>query len=164
MILTLSHPIDYLRWLLGEVTDVWSFSGQASDLELEVEGIAEIGVRFEGGAIGSVHLDYIQQPPAHRLEIIGANGTIQWDCEDGGIRLFRVGYAKAGGWETFPTATEYRRNDMFQTQMEHFLEVVKGRTPSQCTLEDGIRALQICLAAQQSNALKKVIQPQKMVL
>src|SRR3990172_2488106 len=49
VILTLCHPLDTLRWLLGEVQSVWAFTGQLNDLELGVEDTAEIGLRFEIG-------------------------------------------------------------------------------------------------------------------
>ncbi len=72
MVLTLSHPLDYLRWIFGEVESLWAFTGKISDLELSVEDVAEIGIRFQSGVIGSLHLDYFQRPPAtpagnHRL-------------------------------------------------------------------------------------------------
>ena len=46
VILTLSHPIDYMRWLMGEITEVWAFSSQSSELDIQVEDNAEIGFRF----------------------------------------------------------------------------------------------------------------------
>ncbi len=87
VILTLSHPLDYLRWLFGDVQSVWAFSGKLSDLELQVEDTAEIGLRFTTGMLGSLHLDYNQQPASHHLEIIGtrwndAMGKYQWDCKN----------------------------------------------------------------------------------
>jgi predicted dehydrogenase len=32
--LTLCHPLDYLRWLMGEVSSVWAFTGKISDMEI----------------------------------------------------------------------------------------------------------------------------------
>ncbi len=63
VILTLSHPLDYLSWLVGEVRSLWAFAGRLGDLELDVEDTAEIGLQFETGCIGSIHLDYYQRPP-----------------------------------------------------------------------------------------------------
>ena len=164
VILTLSHPVDYMRWLLGEVTQVWALTAQASDLELDVEDTAEIGLRFRNGAIGSLHLDYNQQPTTHHLEIIGTEGTIQWDNQRGVTRSYQGGGSQQAGWESYPMPAEFERNDLFLAQMRHFLEVAKGTTTPRCTMEDGIRALQICLAAQQSQALGRAIKlDQKML-
>ncbi len=62
VVLTLSHPLDYLRWLFGEVAALWAFTGKNSELELQVEDSAEIGLRFASGMLGSLHLDYNQRP------------------------------------------------------------------------------------------------------
>ena len=71
VVLTQCHSLDYLPWLVGKVKSVWGFTGKISDLEVDVEDTAEIGLRFESGALGNLHLDFNQQPPAHRFEIIG---------------------------------------------------------------------------------------------
>lgn len=147
VILTLCHPLDYARWLLGEVADLWAFISSDSDLALEVEDTAEIGLRFAGGPIGSVHLNYTQRPAVHRLEIVGGEGTLRWDHADGTARLSRAGRE---GWETFPPPEGFQRNDLFLEEMRHFLAVMDGQADPVCTLEDGLAALHLALAARQS--------------
>ena len=44
--LTLSHPLDYLRWLMGDAQVLWSFGTKVSDLEISVEDLAEMGLIF----------------------------------------------------------------------------------------------------------------------
>ncbi len=83
VIVTLTHPLDYLRYLLGEIDSLWSFNGHISPLELNVEDVAEIGLKFANGAVGGIHVNYFQRPPVHRLEIVGTNGTLRWDNADG---------------------------------------------------------------------------------
>lgn len=147
VILTLCHPLDYLRWLFGEVTALWAFAGRLGDLELDVEDTAEIGLRFEGGELAGLHLDYLQRPPRHRLEIIGTEGTITWDNSDGTVRLYR---AASQEWEAFPPPQGFERNTMFLEQMRHFLAVARGQAEPLCTLHDGVRALELALGALQS--------------
>ena len=67
VVLTLSHPFDYLRWIMGEVDSLWAFTSESKDLSIGSESTAEIGLQFSSGATGSVHLDYIQQPGSHTL-------------------------------------------------------------------------------------------------
>jgi len=154
VILTLSHPFDYLRWLLGEISDLWAFSGKLSDLDLDVEDTAEIGLRFASGVIGSLHLDYNQRPPAHHLEIIGTRGTIRWDNQDGSARLFQSG---SPGWQVYPAPPNFERNDLFIAQMKHFIDLVQRQAAPRCSLKDGIRALELALAAQQSQLKGEII-------
>lgn len=148
VILTLCHSFDYLRWLLGEVEALWAFTSSLH-FGLPVEDSAEVGLRFANGAIGSAHLDYNQRPPSHRLEIVGAEGSLAWDNADGSLRLFR---AETAAWETFSPPEGFERNTMFVDEMKHFLSVARGEDEPACTLEDGRRALQIALAAHESAA------------
>lgn len=153
VILTLCHPLDYLRWLLGEVKSIWAFAGQLNDLDLEVTDTAEIGLEFTNGVLGSAHLDYNQRPPAHHLEIVGTQSTVRWNNADGKVSLYQT---HEGVWVTFPALSPFgenmafKRNDMFLSEMHHFLDVVRGETEPICTLDDGIQALRLALAAHQS--------------
>ena len=154
VILTLSHPLDYLHWLFGEVKEVWASSGSYGDLELDVEDTAEISLLFSKGMIGSVHLDYNQQPPNHHLEVIGTDGTIQWNNSDGTVRWYQ---SDNNEWQTWSTSQKFERNEMFLAQMRHFLGVVRGEITPVCSLDDGIQALQIALAALESGQSKKLV-------
>jgi predicted dehydrogenase len=155
VILTLTHPLDYLRYLLGDVNSLWSFNGHISPLEVDVEDAAEIGLKFATGAVGGVHVNYFQRPPVHRLEIVGANGTLRWDNADG-ILYFQRMPAPFGAYSDQPPApvTEsflppegFERNQLFVAQTRHFIEIVRGTSEPVCTLEDGVMALRLALAA-----------------
>jgi predicted dehydrogenase len=149
VVLTLCHPLDYLRWLLGEVASLWAFTGQLSDLGLSVEDTAEIGLRFFGGALGSLHLDYCQRPPSHRLEMIGTRGVIRWDNAGDAVQLYR---ASDDQWNSFSVPAGFERNIMFLDQMRHFLAVARGEAKPLCTLDDGLQALRLALAANLSQS------------
>jgi predicted dehydrogenase len=73
---TLSHPFDYLRWMLGEVVYVSAALGKLSDLELDVEDNTDALLEFANGARVSVHLDYYQQPASHTLDLSCERGRI----------------------------------------------------------------------------------------
>ncbi len=155
VIRTLTHPLDYARWLAGEVTEVQALNGHVSPLEIDVEDVAEIGLRFASGAIGGVHVNYVQRPPVHRLEIVGTQGTLRWDNVDGVLVFHRVaqpfGTSNANPpapvMEQFAPPEGFERNVMFIEQMKHFLAVARGETGPVCTLQDGIRALEMALEA-----------------
>jgi predicted dehydrogenase len=147
VILTLTHPLDYLHWLLGPVAGLWSFAGQFSDLEVEVVDTAEIGLKFASGVVGSVHLNYTQRPPSHQLEIVCTGGTLRWDNAGQALEIYSV---DSGTWFLHPLPAGFVRDDLFRAQMSHFLQVVQGLEAPVCTLQDGIAALKMALAAHQS--------------
>ena len=165
VIVTLTHPLDYLRYLLGNVSSLWSFSGHISPLEISVEDVAEIGLKFANGAVGGVHVNYFQRPPVHRLEIVGTNGTLRWDNADGVLHFFRLP-APFGSFsdnppapvvESFSPPEGFERNQLFVAQTRHFLDVVRGEKEPVCTLEDGIGALRLALAAYESQKSQKAV-------
>ena len=147
VVLTLCHPLDYLRWLFGNVESLWAFTNSDSDLNLEVEDTAEIGLRFENNLIGSVHLDYVQQPPMHQLEIICTGGTIRWDNHDGAVDVFK---SQTKDWVHFPLPDGFDRNDLFVAEMSHFLDLIHGIADPICTLDDGIWSLELALGVHSS--------------
>ena len=147
VVLTQCHSLDYLPWLVGPVEAVWGMTGRLSDLEVDVEDTAEIGVRFRGGALGSLHLDYDQQPPAHRFDVIGTQGTLRCDMAEGTLNLYRAGEKR---WEAYPLPAGWERNVMFMDEMRHFVQVARGEAQPACTLQDGIRVMKLVEAVRQS--------------
>jgi predicted dehydrogenase len=155
VIRTLTHPLDYARWLAGEVTEVRALNGHVSPLAMDTEDVAEIGLRFVSGAIGGVHVNYVQRPPVHRLEIVGTQGTLRWDNADGVLYFYRIAQPfgdistnpPAPTVEQFAPPEGFERNVMFLDQMRHFIAVARGEVEPICTLADGIRVFELALEA-----------------
>jgi predicted dehydrogenase len=123
--------------MFGEAEALWAFTGRLGDLDLDVEDTAEIGIRYQSGMLGSVHLDYNQRPSAHTLEVVGTQGVLRWDNAD--------------------TPAGFERNDLFLAEMRHFLDVARGKAQPLCTLEDGVQALRLALAARQSAEVGEMV-------
>ena len=165
VIRTLTHPLDYLRYLIGELESLWSFNGHISPLEMDVEDVAEIGLKFANGAVGGVHLNYVQRPPRHTLEIVGTQGTLRWDNADGILQLqkFPAPFASYSDLppspviETFSPPDGFERNQLFVSQTRHFIETAKGESEPICRLEDGVMALRLALVAHESQRTGSVI-------
>jgi len=162
---TLTHPLDYLRYLLGEIDTLWSFNGHISSLEMDVEDVAEIGLRFTSGAIGGVHVNYVQRPPVHRLEIVGTQGTLRWDNTDGILHFYKMP-APFGSYsdnppapvvETFTPPDDFERNQLFVAQTRHFLEAARGESEPVCTLEDGIQAQRLVMSTREAQRSGRVV-------
>ena len=153
VLLTLCHPFDYLRWLLGEPENVVGLVGGLG-LGLEVEETAEAALRFVSSVIAGVHLDYNQRPPARTLEIVGREGTIRWDYHQGEVSVWT---AAGKIWQAYPDPEGFERNTMFLDEMRHFLTLARGETDSTCTLADGVAAVRIALAVRESAADGKAV-------
>lgn len=151
---TLCHPLDYVRWLFGDVDSVSAITVKVSKLELDVEDVAEINLVMRREIIGSIHLDYFQRPAEHWLAINCEKGRIEWDNSTGSARIFR---AEEGQPEIIEPPEGFERNDLFLEEMRHFINLVNGEIPSRCTLEEGIQALKLTSAIHASSMDKKTI-------
>jgi predicted dehydrogenase len=59
-------------------------------------------------------------------------------------------------WET--EESDYDRNDMFVGVAKEFLDTLEGHADQTCTIDDGVRVLQLIEAARTSSREEKVIQ------
>jgi len=151
---TLSHPLDYLRWFFGDPQEVWAHTS-SSGLGLDVEDTAEIGLCYRNGMTGSVHLDFIQQPPEHTLTIIGTGGTLAFNNSNSSAKIFQSG--KHQPEEILPPEG-FERNHLFLAEMRHFIHVASGKELPVCTIEDGIAAVKMTLAVHQSAMTGQLVQ------
>jgi predicted dehydrogenase len=148
------HEIDYITWLIGEVSRVFCFAGKLSSLEIDTEDMAEILLGFVSGTIAEVHLDYVQRTYARSCQIIGEEGTIFWDFKESLVKLYS---ASAKTWQVFPQATDYDINQMYIDEMKHFLMCLDGKATSTQDIVAAKKVLDIALAAKESAKTGNVI-------
>ena len=138
VVLTLCHPLDYLSWMFGDPVELYANTGNASDLELEVEDFADALIRFKDGVSGMLHLDYYRRDKRQDLEIVCSEGTIYWDYSSSAVKL----HLADGSSTEYPAPDGFERNHMFLDEMAHFLRVLGGEEDPHCTFEDGRKALE----------------------
>ena len=153
--LELSHELDYVRWMMGEVKTVSAQLGRLGDLEIDVEDTAEIILQFDNDAIGSVHLDMLQRAATRTCRIIGTEGTLTWDGLSHHVRLFSV---STGAWSDLHPPTTLDRNEMYVAELRHLVDCVRGQDMPIVSAEDGRRVLQIALAAKQSSRERRAVE------
>jgi predicted dehydrogenase len=76
--LTLSHELDYVLWVAGEVVESVGFAARSSDLELDADDLAELVLRHASGTISSVHADLADRTHHRACRWVGSLGTIAW--------------------------------------------------------------------------------------
>ena len=149
IILDSIHELDYLRWLLGEPREVFCYAGTASSLEIDTEDTADLLLKFDYGAVASVHLDYLQRTYRRSCELIGEDGLIAWDYIAQTVRVYGKEDRRH---EVFEESINTDRNHMFVEELRHFVDCVeRGATPL-LDATGGRRVLEIALAAKTSAA------------
>ena len=154
VVLELSHELDYLRWMMGEVESVSAQTGRVSDLEIDVEDSADIHLRFASGAMGSVHLDMVQQPMTRTCRIIGTDGTLSWDWATHQVRLYSN---QSSDWSDVYPQQDIDPNQMYVSELEHFMDCVEGEVEPEVSGEDARRTLEVALAAKRSSQEQKAV-------
>ena len=152
VLLELSHEIDYLRWLFGEIQWVNATLCKQSSLEIDVEDTAHLTLGFAADAgavpvIATLNMDFVRQDTVRYCIAIGDAGTLRWDGIAGKVEFFE----KSGnGWQVlFEQPT--KRDDSYLTEWRHFLDCINEGTPSLISGEDGLAVLRITEAARQSS-------------
>ncbi|MBX3072070.1 MAG: Gfo/Idh/MocA family oxidoreductase [Thermomicrobiales bacterium] len=87
------HDIDLLLWLTGErIVDVQAMSAQVNGAGIDVEDAISVSVRYESGAIGTIHYAYVLPRTLSQgfLAVRGAQGSISMG-NDGTLRWIGPG-------------------------------------------------------------------------
>ena len=154
-VLELSHEIDYIRWLFGEIRSVTARVARLSDLEIDVEDTAEALLDLQCGALASVHLDMVQRVSTRTCRVVGSEGVLAWD---GIVHRVSLWSACDRRWtNVWQADSTFDKNEMYIEEIRHFLDCVRADTLPAVTGEDGLRALKVALAIKESSATGKVV-------
>jgi len=137
-LLTLSHELDFVRWVAGEIEDVQGVAAHVSSLELDVDDLADLTCRLAGGAIASIHMDFIDRVSNRRSRWVGELGTIVWDWDEP-ARLLPSG-------ETIWEGTAFGLEQTYVAALRDFVAAARGGTAPRCNGWDGLRTLELCEA------------------
>jgi predicted dehydrogenase len=147
-VLTFSHELDALCWLLGAPRRLTALAAHASSLEIGVEDVAEIALEFETGALGSVHVDYVRRPPRRTVEVVGELGSLRWEFERNRLELYDL---NTGQWRIEQGDARFERNQMYLDELRHFAACARGELAQPLIDgEQGAAILVIALAALRS--------------
>jgi predicted dehydrogenase len=155
VVLTCIHEIDYLYWMFGDVSEVFSITGKFSNLKISADDLSTSIIKFKNNVVAELHLDYFQKPFFRSCKIIGTKGTIYWDSDTNIVKLYDNSKNK---WIEILKWSNYNKNLMYKEEMVHFLTCVKKRKPTINPIQnDGLITLQIGLAIIKSSKSKKMI-------
>jgi predicted dehydrogenase len=91
----LSHEIDYLIWIFGEVKWIRAIMSKQSDLDIDVEDSVFINIGFQycynKNLIASLNMDFIRHDRKRECIVIGSEGSLKWDGVNGTVELWKKG-------------------------------------------------------------------------
>lgn len=157
VLLELSHEMDYLRWLFGEVESVTAVATKQSDLEIDVEDSAQLIMKFAStdtrGVVASVALDFIRHDHTRRCVVIGDRGTLRWDGIAGRVEWFA---ADSSHWKTeFDQAPV--RDESYRAEWKEFLRCIEADEQPEPSGPDALATLRVVEAARESGRTNRMV-------
>ena len=164
-----SHPIDLLRWFLGDVEEVHAY-GRKGNLtpEYPYEDNYLINLKFKSGVIARVLGAYglVEPPmPMMGLSLYGSKASLSADFTDQQDGHLKIVYDKLQGRPvanmTFPAEREgaLGHGAGVMRYLQHFEDcLVNDKAPSP-SVRDGARSVAVCSAAWESIRKGGVVKP-----
>jgi predicted dehydrogenase len=154
VLLELSHEIDYLRWIFGNVDWVGAVLGRHSNLEIDVEDTAHLTLGFTPSngkrTIANLNMDFLRHDTTRICSVIGAFGSLRWDAVASKVEFFGI---KEQSWLTlFSESSE--REVSYRAQFRAFLDCVSNARKPPPDGYDSLAVLDVIEAARRSDALK----------
>lgn len=151
----LSHMFDLAYWLFGYPQSLISVGGKNSALDLDVEDVADTTLIYkQSGHVRPVHihLDFLQKPSRIYTHVVCDQGVAHLDFISNNLSIDHN-----DGTHIVYEYPKFQRNNMFSEEINDFLVACKTGTKSPIPIEEGIKVLDMCLAAKQSLQNQAVI-------
>ena len=167
----LTHQVNTLRWMIGEVKRVSALTNHPWGPPPEDNAV--VSLEFEGGAIGVVTVSWMTKeynfafpaPLDHawdeKIEIFGAEGSILIETP---FTYWRIplklslytekelpGYNKGWNFPRVPATNHY------VAQIQHFIDCIRNDTESEVSGEEGRADLAVVRAAMESAETGRVV-------
>lgn len=153
VVLTSIHELDYLYWILGDITETFSVTGRFSDLGINADDLSSILLKFKNNTIGEVHLDYFQKPSNRGCKIVGTKGTLTWNISKNTVNFFNN---KTRKWQKLFEIKNFDFNNTYIKEIEYFLQCSKNNKKTINDLKQGVQVLKIALKVLKSSRSKKM--------
>jgi predicted dehydrogenase len=139
-LLTLIHELDLMTWIAGPVTYSNGCVARVSDLEIDVDDLAELVCVHDAGPVTSVHMDFVDRAYNRRSRWIGSAATLEWHWQGDLLRL--DGDRRETLWS--PTGFDY--NSTYVRELEDFLAASREHRAPRTTGRDARHTLQVALS------------------
>lgn len=149
-----THLFDIVQHLAGPLD--WVFCDYAHQVlpDVAVEDTVHLlGRAARGTVLVSLALNQFMAPSETHVHLHGSAGSLAIRFHEQRAGIFLPG---AANWQwTEPLVTE--RDDLFRAQARAFLAAARGECSPLCSLDDGLQALRVNLAALRSGQERTVV-------
>lgn len=119
VLLDLSHDIDLIAYLYGEILEIEGFAGRQSTVTVDSEDYADLLITHPLGKT-NLHLDYFCIEPRREIEITTQSSFIKADLIH---NTLQINDGKESQLKKFP----FEREDMYRDQLSYFFRNIENR-------------------------------------
>ena len=138
VLLDLSHELDYVQWLAGNITPEYVRHKKVSDLEIETEDLMLLTGRMANGESVHITLNYFTRKPVRQIIIDGEGISIQADIIASTATVYENSSESQYSWE------DLSRNHTYKAEHEALLT---GNFKHACSYQEGqelMRLIDLC--------------------
>ena len=153
VLLELSHEIDYLQWIFGDIDWVRATLSRQSSLDIDVEDTAFLTLGFttevrEKQLVGTLNMDFVRHDTTRVCTIIGELGSIQWNGITGEVRVFN---SETKEWKLSYSYIPVRE-ETYRNEWKYFIELINHEERNIDSAVDALNVLRVIEAAKVSSS------------
>ena len=152
VILELSHELDYANAFFGPFESVSAVVRNTGSLGIDVEDFSHMTfMNKSNGYAVMVSVDFCRRDAARICSLHGTEGTLVWDGINNNVTL------DSGSGVVDKKNFYFKRDELFCSQIEHFLNCVESGEVPRVSIDDAADVLDMIDAARQSDAEKRTV-------
>ena len=154
------HDLSVILYLLEEEPTVVSAHGE-SYIQKGIEDVVFVSLRFSDGKMANIQLSWLDPHKLRKVTLVGSKKMVVFDDMEASEKL-KI-YDKGVGSPSYATYGEYltlrsgditipsiRMKEPLRAEAEHFIQCIESRKEPKTGGQDGLRVVNILVAAQQS--------------
>jgi predicted dehydrogenase len=150
----LAFELTWLTWLFGEAEMASCFKDKLSNLDVDIDDVYQVLLRFKRKTSGHILVDAISRVPYRTFRLLSEYGVIDWSWTEKTVRVYRADEKK---WREYPEPEGFVQEgylaaeNMYIDEMQCFLQAIRGETSWPYTLTADKKNLELLYAADQSS-------------
>jgi predicted dehydrogenase len=154
------HDLSVILYLLEEEPTIVSAHGE-SYIQKGIEDVVFLSLRFKDGKMANIQLSWLDPHKLRKVTIVGSKKMVVFDDMEASEKL-KI-YDKGVGSPSYATYGEYltlrfgditipsiKMKEPLRAEAEHFVQCMASRRKPKTGGEDGLKVVNILVAAQQS--------------
>ncbi len=154
------HDLSVILYLLEEEPTVVSAHGE-SYIQKGIEDVVFLSLRFADGKMANIHMSWLDPHKLRKITIVGSKKMVVFDDMEASekLKIYDKG-VKSVSYDTYGEYLSLRFGDItipsikmvepLKAEADHFIHCIESRKEPKTRGRDGLKVVQLLIAAQQS--------------